>query len=665
MTTFASKSLECSQTHPVLVHHRNQTILTNNRIKDTLLSFAESIGQTVSADCCLIVPWHKTPVSQVTIWRATTAGSTDTTDDLIQDDLIQILSHPQIQSQLAASHAIVVSDLHALLQSLQPYATTGAISIPSVLSGIGSLLVPTRIQGQINGMMIAMRSHSAEWKESEVQFMESLSPQVAVTLTQVAMEQQIQRHQRYQHLIGQLTVAIQHGRELEQIFQLATEETTAALNASRSMILLVKYVDPLWRTRIAQDPLQARVQVAADWTSSPSLEPAPPLFEKQTFWASDCQLCQQMLQGAIEPIVLPANAPEQSTPSLLTEHSVAPIFALQTFPAVLLAPLEHQGTILGCLVLQDQQPRTWSVEEVNFIQLVAAQLSTAIIQTRTLQQIQAVVQERTAQLERSLEVQAKLYEKTRQQVEQLRRLNEEREEFLSTVSHELRTPLTSMTLAIRMLRQPDLSLDRRAKYMDILEQQCIQETQLINDLLALRKLESQATALSLQKVEIQQFIHNLAQSMQDSLADKDLALVLDIPAAAILYTEPESLNRVLTELLTNAQKYSNPGSAIYLSVALDAPHASTSQVVFSLQNTGSGILPEELPHIFEKFRRGQGVTQKAIQGTGLGLALVKGLVEHLGGTITVSSHPLTTESSWKTCFRVTLPQYPAKLSQEM
>ncbi len=102
--------------------------------------------------------------------------------------------------------------------------------------------------------------------------------------------------------------------------------------------------------------------------------------------------------------------------------------------------------------------------------MVSTQLSNAIIQSQTLRQVQGLVEERTAQLQRSLEVQAKLYEKTRQQLEQLRQLNELKDEFVSTMNHELRTPLTSMSLAIRMLRQSTaLPPERQAKYLDILE----------------------------------------------------------------------------------------------------------------------------------------------------------------------------------------------------
>jgi signal transduction histidine kinase len=120
----------------------------------------------------------------------------------------------------------------------------------------------------------------------------------------------------------------------------------------------------------------------------------------------------------------------------------------------------------------------------------------------------------------------------------------------------------------------------------------------------------------------------------------------------VLSTDASSLQRVLLELLTNAGKYSDPNQPIKLTVAARAHE----QITISLTNTGTGIAAEELPHIFDKFRRGQGQTQQAVPGTGLGLALVKSLIQHLSGTVTVASNPIgASGSTHETVFTLTLP----------
>jgi signal transduction histidine kinase len=124
----------------------------------------------------------------------------------------------------------------------------------------------------------------------------------------------------------------------------------------------------------------------------------------------------------------------------------------------------------------------------------------------------------------------------------------------------------------------------------------------------------------------------------------------------MLNTDPESLNRILLELLTNAGKYSDPDTRVCLQVTQQSQQ-SGNQVVLTLSNTGAGIQETDLKHIFDKFRRGQGVTQQAVQGTGLGLALVKCLVQHLNGTINVSSCPSEDSQTSIISFTVTLPQF--------
>jgi signal transduction histidine kinase len=308
-------------------------------------------------------------------------------------------------------------------------------------------------------------------------------------------------------------------------------------------------------------------------------------------------------------------------------------------------------------VLQHSQPRWWHPEELELVKWVSTQVSATAIQQQTLQQVQSLVEERTAQLQQSLDVQAKLYEKTRQQIDQLQQLNQLKEEFMSSMSHELRTPLTTMSLAIRMLRHSELPLDRRDKYLQILEQECNREIDLIEDLLSLQWLESDQCQISLQKIDLMLLIEKLAQTFNEKWADKRLTLRVNAPVPSlIINTEPDSLKRILLELLTNAGKYSDPDTTVHLEVAQQVQQ-SVNQIVLTLTNTGPGISPTDLEHIFDKFRRGRGATANAVQGTGLGLALVKCLVQHLNGTIEASSHPLDNSQTALTSFTITLPSF--------
>jgi signal transduction histidine kinase len=630
-----------AQIRPNLEQHLTQAISTSKSSQAALVSLSETIGKTFHAEGCVILPQ---PSSSTTFPYWLASGFRD---GQLRDHLLDLLAHLVNETDWIDQEFLAIANLQAIAPGydLQPDLRSKSI-----------LIVSTQFQGQVNGVIALVQSQPYVWTEADVAMIQSVAPQVAIAISQAHLEHQLQQQVNYQALIDQLTNAIRNEWDLEEIFRLAVEGTASALEANRGMLLLFKYADPLHKSRKLEGVPKTKANVSAEWSRLENANTATPL--NSPFWASDCYICQQVLTSKLNPVIIPAGETLEAGNAGIpdTGQAIAPIFNLQPSDALLLVPLENQGTVLGCLVLQQARPRQWSAQELSFVKLAAAQISTAIIQTLTLKQIQSVVQERTSQLQRSLEVQARLYEKSRQQVEQLRRLNAEREEFLSTISHELRTPLTSMTLAIRMLREANLPADRQSKYLDILEQQCAQETNLINDLLALRKLEANPTHSSLQKVDIRYLIQGAAQSVEASWSDRNLNLSLNLPEDAVtIYTDPDSLNRILLELLSNARKYSEPGSTVELNLAYDS---RSRQAVLSLCNRGDGILPEVLPHIFDKFRRGDGVTQRAIQGTGLGLALVKGLVEHLNGTIAVTSQPQTVGSLWETCFTLTLPQSP-------
>lgn len=253
-----------------------------------------------------------------------------------------------------------------------------------------------------------------------------------------------------------------------------------------------------------------------------------------------------------------------------------------------------------------------------------------------------------------------LHQQAQRSIEQLRYINNLKDDFINTLSHELRTPLTSMMLAIRMLKRSDLTPERQAMYLEILEQQCARETSLVNDLLSLQSLETARDKAVLSAVNLNQLVKGLVDTQRSQFADSRLDLQLDLPQRWItIETEMGHLTRVFEELLTNARKYAEPGSQVVITVK--AGQSATEPVTIQLTNIGVGITPEELPHIFDKFRRGEGVTQRAIPGTGMGLALVKGLVKQLKGTVTVTSQPCETAMShWRTCVTLSLPCYVSR-----
>ncbi len=634
---------------------QNQVFSTSESAQDALLKLSKFLGETFQADCCFIAASS----SLNACWLP------DSLSMHLQQKLWGWFQQPLLKEQWI-NDELAIADV----QTLVPLDDFPFQSI---------LAIRTRHYGKFNGMICLMRAASQipqgslaySWQEQDLEILKTLSPQVAIAITQAKLEQQTQQQICYQSISDQLTAAIRTNVDLTQIFDLALIGITQSIGASRGMVLLldaeslgdISEIPARGHTsdQLLETALTTQVTVASEYPQAcpfprlaidedpdlKALEQNQGTWLNYSFQTAECSLCQTLLTPTLEPLICSALiAPEECEP-------VAPVFQLEDLPSLLLLPIEHQNRVMGCLVVQHCELREWAVEERSFVKLVAAQLSTAIVQSRSLQHIQAIVTQRTTQLQQSLKVQAKLYEKTRQQLEQLRKLDEEREEFLSTVSHELLTPLTSMSLAVRMLQQATLTPDRQARYLDILEQQCQQETQLINDMLALRKVEEPA-AVQLPQIELQPLIRDAAQSDLERWQKKGLELCLDLPTQPLtINSDPKSFNRILVELLDNARKYADSNSQVHLKVG-QTKHP-TDSTVLTLQSMGVGIQPQEIDQIFNKFKRGEGVTKQAIQGTGLGLALVKRLVKHLNGAIAVSSKPISSSESWETCFTVTLP----------
>lgn len=651
-----------------------QILLTSSDPEAVLPKIAEVVGRSLQAEACFIkaIASHQaTP--QAAFWYAEALSGSNGTPNVTDGGTVEFKSVRPLSSKVWMQENAV---LEQILSDREPVAISDTQTIETgrdwedpVRAVLG---IQTQFQSSANGVIVVGRSQSGDWTDVEKELLKAVSDSVAIAISQVQLQRQVRIAAQYQILINQLTLAIRAGRDVNQILQLALAGTAQAFQVQRGFILLLKYVAPPLKNRSLKQIPKAKVTVVCEWPSQSNnaqsnSEQAEAVEEttasissswlNHSFALSECYWCQQVFMQSPEPFAI-ANQADLATsnPTDTSASQSSDLFNPEAMPALLMVPLESQGTVLGFLVLQHHQPRSWQSEELELVKLVSAQASTAIIQTQSLRQVQALVEERTAQLQGSMEVQAKLYEKTRQQLDQLRQLNQVKDEFIANLSHELKTPLTKMKMAICMLRQAELPPERRAKYMEILDEQCTQEIDLIEDLLALQKLESKKSSIELQKVDLKQVIQELVGSFEHKWVDKGLTLAVELPKRSLmLQTDSDSLNRILQELLTNAGKYSEPDSTVHLRATHEI-NPQGNQIVLRLSNNGPGISPAEMGYIFDKFRRGKGITEQAIQGTGLGLALVKSLVQHLNGAIAVSSCSTEDTHACETCFTLTLPQ---------
>jgi signal transduction histidine kinase len=632
-----------------LVQKINQIIANTSATALMLQDIAQLLGDAFQVDCCCLVSvTGETSDEATTInWCADEYLGLPYPEEMFSME--QLLMHSPVLQ--CAAEPLTIEDISIIQKSL----VIGCQYLPLPIKAV--LAIPTSFGGNNNGVISLIKFQPYDWSESEKQLLKEVEFACAIAFSQVAQaklithqQQYLQKGDQHQSLIKQLTLLSRSNLELNQMLQLVIASTAESLQADRGLLILLKYTDPLFRTQAKKQIPKAKARVVGEWAKATQISRTtkPETLEDQSFLLSECSLCQRPFIDSGKPVIFD-NYTEQNDTS-----AAAPLFAIEQLPAVLLVPLESQGKILGFLVLQQATTRSWQAAELNLVEMVCAQVSNAIIQSQTLRQVQTLVDERTAKLQSSLELQAKLHERTRQYVEQLRKLNELKDEFLSNMSDRLRYPLTNMLMSIRNLRLPGIAPERQIRYMDILEQECTKEINLINDLLTLQKLESPHEAPQLESIDLNPRIQDITDAFEKKLAEKGLKISVDLPEESLkLQTELESFDRILQELLTNACKYSQHDTTVHLET-FHRVEEQIDQVIIKVTNTGHAISQEEATYIFDKFRRGKG---RWTPGTGLGLALVKSLVQHLDGAIAVESLPISDSEQSEICFTLTLPQF--------
>lgn len=631
-----------------LIQKINQIIANSSASALMLQDIAQLLGVAFQVDCCCLVSvtGETSDEATTTNWCADEYLGLPHPEEMFSME--QLLMHSPVLQ--CAAEPLTIEDISLIHNSL----VIGCQYLPLPIKAV--LAIPTRFGGNNNGVISLIKFQPDDWSESEKQLLKEVESACAIAFSRVAQaqliahqQQYLQKNNQYHSLIKQLTILSRSNLELNQMLQLVIASTAESLQADRGLLILLKYTDPLFRTQAKKQIPKAKATVIGEWAREiQSPRTITPNTLERSFLVSECGLCQRAFMDSGKAVIFDNYTDQNDT------STAAPLFAVDELPAVLLVPLESQGKILGFLVLQQAVTRNWQAAELNLVEMVCAQVSNAIIQSQTLRQVQTLVDERTAKLQSSLELQAKLHERTRQYVEQLRKLNELKDEFLSNMSDRLRYPLTNMLMSIRNLRLPGIAPERQVRYMDILEQECTKEINLINDLLTLQKLESPHEAPQLKTIDLNTRIQDIAVSFGKKLAEKGLKISVDLPEESLkLQTELESFDRIFQELLTNACKYSEHDTIVHLEAAHRVDQ-QIDQVIIKVTNTGRAISEEEATYIFDKFRRGKG---RWTPGTGLGLALVKSLVQHLNGAIAVESLQISDSEQSEICFTLTLPQF--------
>jgi len=234
-----------------------------------------------------------------------------------------------------------------------------------------------------------------------------------------------------------------------------------------------------------------------------------------------------------------------------------------------------------------------------------------------------------------------------QDVTDRRRLERMKEEFISTVSHELRTPLTALRASLGLVASG--SLDSKPEKLKQMIQMAIGNSErlmrLVNNILDFDRGEKGRLVLNRKPLEAVGLMRRAADAAEHSASLAQITLKVN-EASSPVYADPVRILQIFNELITNAIKFSMPGTTIQLSAQLGGMNAlgrpelcfvRKGEVCFIVEDEGVGMPPEKLARIFERFQQGDGSDSRALGGTGLGLALCRAIVEQHGGRIWADS----------------------------
>jgi signal transduction histidine kinase len=224
------------------------------------------------------------------------------------------------------------------------------------------------------------------------------------------------------------------------------------------------------------------------------------------------------------------------------------------------------------------------------------------------------------------------------QIEELKALDKAKSEFLSIASHELRTPLTSIKGSLALLNSGIMGKITEAaqKLMGIALEETDRLIRLINELLDLAKIEARQFPMNVEWVNAEDFATKTFQGLSGFSQTAGVPLKVEPAKAIEIHVDRDRLQQVLTNLLSNAMKYSPKGEAVTVRFVEDM---NSGMLLVEVSDKGRGIAPEDQAIIFEKFRQASSPQNPLVKGTGLGLAIAKALVEQHGGTIGVRSRP--------------------------
>ena len=462
-----------------------------------------------------------------------------------------------------------------------------------------NLVVPIVASGELWGLLIAHHCESSrQWQAAEVELLKQLSTQVGIAVQQAELYEQVQSLNSYlEQKVKQRTAKLQSSVKFETLICKVTEKVRDSLDEPQILQTVTQELGRVLNIERCKIELynsdRSMATVAYEYTiESPNCQGTV----RQV--ANFPELYQQLLQK--QSLQFVEKVPELSPRKIQATRLVCPIF-------------DDRG-ILGNLWLLRPKEELFEQSEMMLVEQVANQCAIAIRQAR-------------------------LYQQSQIQVKELARLNIIKDDFLRTISHELRTPMSSIQLAsetLEALLEKEIGINKSATFtrvLDIFRSACQRQNQLVDDLLTLCYIDTKKETMTMQWLDLSVWLPQIIEPFQERINTQNQELLVDVlPNLPLFRSDVSTIKRALTELLNNACKYTPAGERIIISA-----RPMEDGIKLTVSNTGIEIPLSEQQRVFDKFYRIPNHDPWQYGGTGIGLALVKKLVELLGGKIQLES----------------------------
>lgn len=479
-----------------------------------------------------------------------------------------------------------------------------------------SLIVPLCYQQELIAILALHQcGHPRLWQDDEVHLLEMVAVQAALALSQARAYEQLQALAKREALINTITTAIRSSLDPQEIFAAITQQLGQVLHTDGCALSLWAEGDEFVQCVGLYDASQPGQTVAltSEDPKAEGINRVSRLYDEHLIDLEEDisrPLPKSLVPIDRNPVLTQLMLTKQ--PVILNDLALYPEMNLAEQPvrhparALLVVPLLSDGNIIGSISLrQNHHARHWQLSEIELAQAVAAQAAIAVQQAR-------------------------LYQKTRQQAEQLLALDRQKTEFFQNISHEFRTPLTLTIgpLEAAVAKDQGLSYDQSI----IALRNSRRLLRLVNQLLDLQRLDARRMQPSFRPCDLVNFVNQTVDSFRLYCERKGIRLITHLEPCPLVYLDLEKFDKVLYNLLSNAMKFTPAGGSITVTLQPAGDHC-----LLKIIDTGIGIRPDQIPHLFERFRQAEGSANRSYEGSGLGLALVKELVELHGGQISVES----------------------------